>query len=171
MNFQLCGKMNFSPEITIQSPSRKRKEAYSVDGFLANTEFSKRYLYNHILNKLVQATGSEAGMLGKVRDDTIYVCAATNIAWDIESSQFFFEDFYMKEPPTALFGSHGVYATPQIVNVYQNHPVIHRFLSVPCVIGKTTIALVGLYNKKSEYTVKDAEVIADIFSKISFAFV
>lgn len=195
-NFSLCGKLCENVELTnlvMCKKSRAELSKASKDVKLIMSDINlllgnldKNYICNHILNKLVQITGSEYGFLGKIKEEdgkrVLYTYALTNIAWNASSQEFFQSNinnslkFTMMNSFVGDVINGGKY---KIVNNYdysrnilpKGHPFTKRFLGVPAMIGNTPIAVLGVCNKLKKYTRRDVDNVSVIMNILSYLFV
>ncbi len=163
MNFQLCGNLTLSfPSSLFKKDDEKQPKHIKTFLNSLDTKLEKRYLYTHLLNKLVQMTKSEFGFIAKIHDHSLYICAATIIAQNAETASFFYQDFYMKELPEDIFGVINLSERYQIDN-HVSYSNIHRMLNVSCSNGKFVVVL---YNKTSKYSIEDANNVSQILSAL-----
>lgn len=127
-----------------------------IDRMLDNPRFDRSLLAEHILNKLVQMTGSEYGFIGKmtlfpIRDGRhakpeLTVCSATNSAWVASGNVKLFN---MVDVRLLQLG-------PLIQNegfaAHHGDPSIKRVLCVPSLVSENLVALFGACNKVHKYT-------------------
>lgn len=180
--FFKCSKKN----IIKKSPIEEVVE--EINELIENKDFDNEFLFCHILNKCIQITGSEYGFMGEIMFDSehdqhyLQTYSITNIAWNHSSSQFFRKyidnDLKFFNLRNTLFGKPFYTKKPNIVNSYDinrdilpsGHPKIKRFLGVPLVIQDKPIYIIGLCNKRSNYTKKDVKMIEKILSLASFLY-
>jgi hypothetical protein len=157
-----------------------------INRLLADTDFDSHYVCQHLLNKLVQITGSEYGFLGKIVNENgknvLYTCAITNIAWNASSSTFFL-DYYKStlrfSNMDTLVGEVITSGKFKIYNTYdierniipKGHPMIKRFMGVPAMIGETPIAMLGVCNKLTKYCKKDVQKVSFLLNLLSYLFI
>lgn len=189
---QLCETLNIRNVFKrFQQPNRfitpdQQTILNDINNLLADTDFDSHYVCQHLLNKLVQITGSEYGFLGKVVNENgkpvLYTCAITNIAWNASSSGFFL-DYYKSalrfENMDTLIGEVITSGKFKIFNTYDSdrnvipkgHPMIKRFMGVPAMIGETPIAMLGVCNKLSKYSQKDVHNVSFLLNILSYLFI
>ena len=108
MNFNctLCENLNIS-KLTCRCISKDKKHGKKksknsitdtiiddINQLLVDSEFNRNYICTHILNKIVQLTNSEYGLLMQVRYDAqgnieLHAHGITNMAWNLSSKEFF----------------------------------------------------------------------------------
>lgn len=149
-----------------------------INQLLIDSKFNKMYISTHIINKLVQLTNSEHGMLLQVKynidnEPELHSKAITNIAWNLASRKFYSkyienENLVFKNIKNTTFGN--IFYSSKVVikndyNVQNNnnlpdgHPPIKRFLGIPVKIGNKVIAIIALCNKIKPYKKKDITTI------------
>jgi len=186
-SISFCHKKNNKNKKIISQPSINVKRALGDVNELLNSEkFDRKYILIHILNKMIQITGSEYGFIGQVvieeKSPVLFVHAITNIAWDKISEKFFSEHMSTSlkfENMETLFGDVITTGKYKITNTYdQNrniiphgHPIIKRFMGVPSMLGDRPVAIVGLCNKLTKYTKKDAVNVSSILDALSYLFI
>lgn len=194
ITFNLFGNMceNFNVFIRRkQSPQTSTNDILTeLHRLITNERMDKRFLSNHILNRIVQMTKSQYGFIGRVADQTINgtlqpvldTYAVTNTAWDSASYPFFAEHIQHPIRFTELdtyIGSCMTTHKPVIVHQYDTkrdklptgHPVIQRFVAIPCVIGGRVVSIIGLCNKKKKYTKKDIRNVLCILQPLTYLFI
>ena len=196
IQFTLCGQIcdHINLPNFIKCGSKKTQTNKDVEQIIADinillndSKFDRHYICTHILNKLVQITNSEYGFLGKIVEEkdgqqSLYTYAVTNIAWNAASQQFFVDHINNAlkfENMNTLFGEVITTRKYKITNKYNQeerhilpdgHPMIKRFMGVPCVIGKKPIIMLGVCNKLSKYTKKDVDNVSTILNILSYLF-
>jgi GAF domain-containing protein len=151
---------------------------------ISHPSFDKKYVSHHLLNKLIQMTASEYGIISKVEQDGLHVYAITNIAWDSSSYDFYNRfalqgDTLIFSNQQSLFGTISSSKNPAIVNEYNEkrnilphgHPPIQRFMGVPIVINGKTYVVVGLCNKITPYTKQDVKNVQGVMNTLLYLFV
>jgi len=189
MNVSLCGNLCGSFKIPVDVSGAKIKRNKTVNRMfndinllLTDSDFDKKFICNHILNKIIQLTNSEYGFIGKVVDDVLYTYAISNIAWNAASHDFFVKNIESNlrfSDMNTIFGESIMTGTIKVVNKYDTernvlpsgHPPIKRFLGVPMVIGGKTIAFVGVCNKINKFTKKDGKNVSSLLSILSYLFI
>lgn len=179
MNFSLC--VNFSPKFEWFKDAFKSKknglvEAVTNDlvSLIKDKNVDNVYIDSHILNKLIQITGSEYGFIGYIDGDTLQTTCITNIAWNESSFEFFSKnvdsnlEFPIKR--SVFFGQSILDKVPIIVNRYDEsrrilppgHPIIKRFIGYPVISGDCVKYFVGLCNKFEKYKKSDISMVRQI---------
>lgn len=180
--FFRCGRKS----IVKKSPVEEVIE--EINELIENKEFDNEFLFCHILNKCIQITGSEYGFVGEIMYDSkinthyLQTYSITNIAWNYSSAQFFRKymdnDLKFTNLRNTLFGKPFYTQKPNIVNSYDinrnilppGHPAIKRFLCVPLVIKGKTVYIIGLCNKRSNYTKKNSKMVEKVLGLASFLY-
>lgn len=191
IEFTLCGRLCDNVNFSCNKSRKKRKWSncvkhiiQDVNMLLADSDFNRKYICNHILNKLVQLTGSEYGFIGKIVEEekgpVLYTYAITNIAWDV-ASRHFLERCFKFDNMDTLFGDVITSGKYKIYNNYSmgcnnallphGHPIIKRFLGVPSKLGNKTVAMLGVCNKLEKYTKSDVKNIVRILNILSYLFI
>jgi len=159
-----------------------------INQLLVDSNFQRSYICTHILNKLVQLTKSEYGLLMQVKPIQghleLHTYAITNMAWNYSSKEFFSK--YISDPlifknlNDILFGD--VVFTKEVVvcNDYKKlkrkslpkgHPPIKRFLGIPIVLGGKPIMVLGVCNKLNKYVKADAERVENLMTVLAYLFI
>lgn len=157
-----------------------------LDRLLQDEEFDNKFICNHILNKLVQLTNSEYGFIGKIVEtengSILHIYSFTNIAWNSASNEFYHEHYnrnlYFTNMNT-LFGDTIKSGKYTICNNYDKsrnvlpsgHPLIHRFMAVPSLVGGKCLIVAGFCNKFKKYTKKNAKDVEKILNLFSLLFI
>jgi hypothetical protein len=196
LNFSLCGKLCENIDLSnlsickdsrkkLSRASRNTKEIIKDINILLE-DLDRNYICNHILNKLVQITGSEYGFLGKIEEEkgerVLYTYAITNIAWNASSQEFFLNNINNSLKFTKMNSFVGDVINSgkyKIVNKYdysrnilpKGHPFTKRFLGVPSMFGNKPVAMLGVCNKLDKYTKKDVENVSLILNILSYLFI
>lgn len=144
----------------------------------AQTEFvyekPSQEIFNHLLDQLLELTGSEYGFIGEVlyKDDKPYLKthSITNIAWNDDTRKF-----YEDNAPAglefknlnSLFGQVMITEKPVIANdpyndsrragLPEGHPHMGSFLGIPFFFNNKLNGMVGIANKKEGYDAKIVE--------------
>lgn len=181
MNFSLC--TNFSPEFKwskIRSHFKSKKtnivETVTNDliALIHDQYVDNKYIDSHILNKLIQITGSEYGFIGYIDGDILQTTSITNIAWNKASFDFFKSNMnHNLQFPISrrvFFGESILDKKPIFVNKYKisrnilppGHPLIKRFLGFPVTSGDRVMYFVGLCNKLSNYNKSDLGMVKKV---------
>ncbi len=207
MNFSLCGSLCENLFLTITCGNKKKKEKkekkekngsmqnlnrnvrniiLDINALLVGPDFDRSYICNHILNKLIQITGSEYGFIGKIVEEdgkpVLYTYAITNIAWNAASRKFFldYENSTLRfDNMNTLFGKVITSGEYKIVNEYDStrcvqpigHPFTKRFMGVPSLMGGKPVALLGVCNKLTKYTKKDVVNVSTTLDLLSYLFI
>ncbi len=134
---------------------------------------SPAVVFDSLLEKLLEATGSEYGMIGEVlrrADGTPFLrtWALTNIAWDDASRRMYEERGSTGMEFTNLENLMGHAITtgrPVIANqpsgdrrsggLPPGHPALNAFLGLPVVAGGQVLGLIGLANRPGGYSEQD----------------
>ncbi len=155
-----------------------------------NEEFIKksedrRMLFDRVLSKMLEVTGSEYGFIGEVltRDGAPYLktYALTNIAWNEETRAF-----HDKHAPQGLefmnlrtlFGHSLVTGEPVIANdpahdkrrggLPHGHPALNHYLGIPIKDKEgNMIGMAGMANKRGGYSNDDIVFLGPILSTIA----
>lgn len=133
-----------------------------------------------ILNKLLEMTDSQFGIIGKVKKDNIEIYSVTNLAWNFCSKNFFIKynnyNIIFKSDDN-IFKQIQDSQESVILNHYDRHDLlpeghvnIKRFLGIPTIIGGNVTMIIGLCNKKEKYKDKDIKKIINIINMMSFLF-
>ncbi len=195
LNFNLCGSLCENLFLTFKCCKQAEKKSvdkdikYVIDDInllLAGPTFSKKFICSHILNKLVQLTGSEYGFIGKIVEEkskpVLYTYAITNIAWNAASHKFFIDHVNSSlrfENMDTLFGEVITSGKYKIINKYDatrnilpdGHPLTKRFLGVPSIKGGKSVAFLGVCNKIGKYTKKDVNKVSRILDILAYLFI
>ncbi|MCZ8238112.1 MAG: GAF domain-containing protein [Leptospiraceae bacterium] len=142
--------------------------------------------FEYFLNEILDLTESEYGFIGDVILDPntnrpfLKTHSITNIAWDVETREFF-QANYAKglefRNLKTLFGyvikneiviiSNNVKNDPRSSGIPSGHPPLNSFLGLPIKINDKMIAMVGLANRKDEYTNDLVEALEPILFSLS----
>jgi uncharacterized membrane protein YgcG len=179
MNFSLC--VNFSPKFewfkdAFKSKKKGLVEAVTNDlvSLIKDKNVDNVYIDSHILNKLIQITGSEYGFIGYIEGDKLQMTCITNIAWNESSFEFFSTNINsnLEFPITrrVFFGQSILDKVPIIVNKYNEsrrilppgHPIIKRFIGYPVTSCDCVKYFVGLCNKFEKYKQSDISMVRQI---------
>lgn len=160
-----------------------------INQLLVDSNFDRNYLCAHILNKLVQLTKSEYGILMQVKYDgenqmELHAHGITNMAWNYASRDFFTRhidsNLVFKNLERLLFGEILNKQEVRIVNDYpalgrnvllSGHPPIHRMMGIPIIIGGRPILFLSVCNKLKDYKLEDAQRAEWILSILSYLFI
>jgi GAF domain len=187
---QLCDTANIKGVLDYFRGKNKNKEQemvlQDIQQLVADPQFDTNYLCHHILNKLVQLTGSEYGFLSEVKIEdnnyVLYTRAVTNIAWNSASHQFFTDyiNCTMRfDNMDTLFGEVVRTGKFQIYNTYDNtrdvlpdgHPRIKRFMGIPALMHNVPVLLLGVCNKMTKYTKRDVDKTSILLNILSWMFI
>lgn len=192
LQFSLCNEFKLSDILSrITSKGKKKKSdlakvvIHDINERISNPEFDKTYISNHILNKLIQLTCSEYGILGKVvNENELHAISISNVAWDAASFKFY-NRFALQNGPFIFSNAQSLFSSiidtkkPVIINKYDNtrhvlpngHPDVKRFIGVPILIAESACIVVGLCNKITKYTKQDIENIKQVLNTFIFLFI
>lgn len=180
-------------------PSKKDKVKEiikDINTLLESSDFNREYLCNHLLNKVVQISGSEYGFIGVIRDcktldketkvvsseQYLKTLAISNISWNAASFNFYKEfindKFEFKNLPGTIFGMSIINKKSKIVNKYDTsrnilpsgHPPIKRFLGIPIIVNNVVMLYVGLCNKLGDYSKRDVKIIEKVLNIVGVTF-
>lgn len=197
MNFNctLCENLNIS-KLTCKCISKDNKKINTItdtiiediNELLVDSEFNRNYICTHILNKIVQLTNSEYGLLMQVVHDEqnnieLHAHGITNMAWNFASREFYRQ--HIDNPliftniDHLLFKDVIQYNKVIIENTYdtsrniiqKGHPPIKRFLGIPVTIANHPILVVGLCNKIQNYEKKDADKVNKLMNVLAYLFI
>ena len=194
VNVTLCGQLCNSVEIKAVLDFFRRRKTHAeqelilsdIQQLIADPQFDTNYLCHHIVNKLVQLTGSEYGFLSEVKIEdgsyVLYTRAVTNIAWNSASHQFFadYVNSTMRfDNMNSLFGDVLQSGSYQIYNRYdttrnilpEGHPRIRRFMGVPALMHNVPVLLLGVCNKMTNYTKRDVQKVSILLNILSWMFI
>ena len=199
MSFSLVLCENLSlPEKCICKLNRRKKKKKNdvltdtilkdINQLLVDSKFERSYICTHILNKLVQLTKSEYGLLMQVKhmqgNIELHAYGITNMAWNSSSRDFFKQHIenplIFRDMDSVLFGE--VVTTKEVLvcNDYQKqerlklpkgHPPIKRFLGIPIVIGGQPIMVLGVCNKLQKYKADDAFRVEKLMIILAYLFI
>ena len=137
-----------------------------IKKLLADRAFDKRFIMNHVLNKICLITGSEYGCICRVtkgndeREINIYRYATTNIAWNTESDMYFKSNNRIKNSDDSKQSVNVTFIDNEYEDSrYRNFSAVRikRYMSVPCSFnGDTSPCTIYLCNKLTEFRKKDA---------------
>lgn len=162
----LCSDFNFSfkrfrPKKTIQSEIQSI--IHDISRLLS---FNQSYIQSHLLNKIIQFTNSEYGLIVKPSESNFrikYACSTFDIS---DVNKRFFED-------TDLYEDMFLLKRPFLDN-RQNlrYPSMKRILSIPIVSPENhkLIAILILCNKIEPYTKKDIFNLQLILTHFNYLF-
>jgi hypothetical protein len=187
---QLCETVNFRSFIDWckgnSSKNQLKLILKDIEDLIRNPSFEISFLCNHILNKLVQLTGSEYGFLSEVKSEkghyVLYTRAITNIAWNSASYSFFKEystQTLRFDNMDTLFGEVVESGSFKIFNHYDKtrgilpdgHPNIRRFMGVVGCIADHPIIMLGVCNKLTKYKQSDAKKVQSLLNILTWMFV
>lgn len=149
-------------------------------------EGSHDNVYPRILNKLIQLTGSEYGVIGRINytDDNepeIHILAITNIAWNSTSLEFYrahYNDRQCMKTLDTVFADAIKQNKPLIINKYDQtrtvlppgHPPIRRSIVVPFSFNKQSkpVIVICLCNRFSRYKKKHINSLKYMISIIAY---
>lgn len=194
INITLCGQLCNTVQIKAvldffkgKSSSKEQEIILNdIQHLVADPQFDTNYLCHHILNKLVQLSGSEYGFLSEVKIENghyvLYTRAVTNIAWNDASHQFFTDyiNCTMRfDNMDTLFGEVIKTGRYQIYNKYDNsrhvlpdgHPRIRRFMGIPALMASIPVVLLGVCNKMTNYTKRDVVKVSTLLNILSWMFI
>lgn len=194
VQFNLCGNLCEELNVkTIMNIFKKRNDKYKIqyvvndiNRLLADSSFDRNYICNHILNKLVQLTQSEYGFIGKIIHEengpVLHTYSITNIAWNASSQKFFLDHINTSlrfENMNTLFGDVILSGKYKICNKYDmsrsilpaGHPMVRRFMGVPCVLGDKNIIMAGFCNKINKFVKKDVTKVTTILNILAYLFI
>lgn len=184
MNFSLCGNFNFSWAFgNCKSKTSMADEILSeLQDLLDNPHFDNSYIFIHILNKLIQVSGSEYGFISTPQRRVIHgeektvlkLLSLTNIAWNKASFEFYKhfinEEAIHENICSTLYGD--VFSGKKVINIRKykdernvlpsGHPPIKNFLGIPVIVNDTVIYVIGLCNKRKHFTKQDIKTIEKI---------
>lgn len=142
--------------------------------------------FEYYLNEILDLTESEYGFIGDVIQDHqtnkpfLKTHSITNIAWNIETREFFQENYSKGlefRNLKTLFGyvlknevvviANDVKNDPRSSGIPGGHPPLNSFLGLPIKINDKMIAMVGLANRKEEYTNDLVEALEPILFSLS----
>ena len=151
----------------------------------ALSNVSNKAFFDHILNQILELTGSEYGFIGEVFENEenkpyLKTYAITNISWDDETRAF-----YDKNAPDGmifhnldtLFGY--VMKNKEVVisnsptkddrrgGLPKGHPDLNSFLGIPIIHNKKLVGMLGIANKINGYNNDDTRFLAPIISTFS----
>lgn len=179
----MCDSFNLIfPNLKKRSSTQTLESLFEeMNGLLVSARYDKSFVSNHILNKIVQITGSEYGFLGEVMDNNyLHIQAITHLAWNASSYEFF-QQYIQSElvfPHTDTIIGESIHTQkvkivnkPSFQHLPKGHPLITKFLGIPCSIGDKVVVYVGLCNKHKKYTKKDIRRIQPILYVLAYLFV
>ena len=162
------------------------KAINSLMGLYVSESLKEGELFDILLVKLLEISGSEYGFISKVLYDKngnpfIKTYSITNISWDEESRAYYEKNYKMglefKNLET-LFGyalktkqvviSNYPHIDPRRGGLPDKHPPLESFLGVPIIWGKNMIGMYGLANKKGGYHQKDVDYLEPFASTIGY---
>ncbi len=127
---------------------------------------NKKKLFDYLLNKVLDLTGSDSGFLGDIHYDISHPSfkpfASTDDSWGADTINFFFGETIEK-------------GKPFFVNSYLNRPIKHQLpiLGLPVYFSGQMIAMMGVSKKDGLYredTIEEISPILDIFGEMIHAF-
>ena len=196
LNLVLCENLSL-PSKCICKWKREKKDKskvhtetiiQDVNRLLIDSDFEREYICTHILNKLVQLTKSEYGLLMHVKecngDVELHAHGITNMAWN-SSSRKFFESYIdtplvFKNIDNMLFGDvfsnkeviiHNDYSKDKRSILPKGHPPIRRFMGIPILIGEKPIMILGVCNKIHKFKKKDALQVKHLMNILAYLFI
>jgi transcriptional regulator with GAF, ATPase, and Fis domain len=176
------------PEITIRDCCNKssnkkkvKKVLIGINDLFVASHFDRKYIYSHILNKLIQMTQSESGFIGrKIEDENglpaLHVESITEITWNALSEYkkpLIFRNLHSLIGKTLLSEQILVQNTyqPSDINLPSGHPILKRLMLLPIMIGNEMVGMIGLANKVEPYNKHDEADLLAILSVVSYLFV
>lgn len=164
---------------------------HDIEYMIAHNDTEHVFLTNHILNKLIQLTGSEHGFLAILRINketgeqflqswSISFAVWSKITFDVYKTHQNKTGFDFSLEHDTLFKE--VITSNDIVieNDYPSrlthfiplgHPQIRRFMGVPIQVGSFTIGMVGLANRLTPYARDQGELAREILNHLSLLFI
>lgn len=195
LNVVLCENLSLPSQCICNLKTRKNKRKYlrdkiiqDINQILVDSNFERDYICTHILNKLVQLTKSEYGLLMEVKtcNDNIELHAygITNMAWNASSRKFYEKridtPLIFKNLDNLFFGDVVKSKDILICNNYnkkernilpKGHPPIKRFMGIPIVIGGKPIIILGVCNKLNKYKKRDALPVKELMNILAYLFI
>ena len=163
-----------------------------IQNLVCEKSFNERYLGNHVLNRIVQATNSEYGFLGVMYEHEgvmiLNTLSFSNVAWNLASTEFFDNyrssikggvEYIMRDLENTLFGDVIKKKKPKLFNNYKQlnrnvlpsgHPPIRRFAGIPIMLNETVVTFIGLCNKTWDFTKKDVYLVEQLMKSITVTF-
>ncbi len=182
-------------KLDISKIFRKNKKNVNLDEIiddinilLADENVERKFVCNHVLNKLIQLTNSEYGFIGRIIKDergnlALKTKAVSNMAWNSSSYEFWKDNtnhpMIFKNMNTH-FGEVITKNKSLIFNKYdksrkklpKGHPMVKRFVGI---VSNTkyegrSVLMVGLCNKsgKRGYTKNNIENVQKIIDVLSY---
>jgi len=186
MTFSLCNTFN------INLPSFKRRQKINtitrdIKDLLSYEHIQHKYLFNHILNKIIQLTESEYGLIGRVefknKKTHLSHLALSNISWN-SSSNDFYRQYTANEIEFPCSSSSYLMECIEnqstvFINTYDNrrdilpegHPDIKRCILMPIVVRESCVALIAICNRIQKYNHQVEEDIQEVVNLIRVLFV
>lgn len=165
----LCNDFSLTAMFGRRSGRKRKKKLISIIDELSNilTNSKQQYIHHHILNKIVQITGSEYGILSKPLQETdshFIKYASTNVITnDVETRCIQDNDIYEDVFELKI---------PYIDNRNSNrYPTIKRMIVYPIIIHNQVQAVLILCNKYSSYTKQDIHCIQQIIHTFIYVFI
>jgi len=155
----------------------------ALGGFI-NASVAKREIFDSLLEKLLDITGSEYGFIGEIlhkQDHTPYLktYAITNIAWNHETRKLYREnvrnglEFHNLD---TLFGytirtgevviSNNPAEDPRSGGLPKGHPSLNAYLGLPLYSGNKLIGMAGISNRPGGYDEELAELLKPLLGTI-----
>lgn len=166
LQFTLCGTLCSDVQFSFQGfrCDRKKDDVEMIIQDISKIlSINQTYIHSHLLNKIVQFTSSEYGLIGKPseHDFTIKFAYTNHVIRDIEKRCFedtdLHEDIYLKRP---FIDNH----------YHSKYPMIKRMISIPIVSSNKLVAVIILCNKIQPYTKKDIINIRTILNHFNYLF-
>lgn len=198
LNLILCDNLELPAECCTPTKSKKSKGSKvnnttdiildDINQLLMDSNFNRNYICTHILNKLVQLTQSEYGLILHVRkvqgSIELHTQSITNMAWNAASKNFFVKHIdnplIFKNVEDLLFGEILKEKRATMYNDYSKlerdflpsgHPLIKRFLGIPVIVGGEPILILGVCNKLKRYRKKDIESVEKLMNVLAYLFI
>lgn len=149
--------------------------ALDLKSLYLSMKFDNIYLPFHIINKLVQITESEFGLLIVIQDEKLIIRNMTDISWNDESHKRLLNDKNNFEISIdhSFFRKCMENKNPIISNQWNyvpflppGHPAIKRMLLVPVIQKNNLICMIGMCNKFNNYNITNVTDILEICNKL-----
>jgi diguanylate cyclase (GGDEF)-like protein/PAS domain S-box-containing protein len=171
-------------EYLLDLNSRVMRAINAALGGFVNANVAKKEIFDSLLEKLLDITGSEYGFIGDIlyteeRIPYLKTYAITNIAWNHDTRKLYKEkvrDGLEFRNLDSLFGvtirtgevviSNSPADDPRSTGIPKGHPPLNAYLGLPLYFGNRLIGMAGISNRPGGYDEELADLLKPLLGTI-----